>query len=560
MKRTPTDADLNTLDKLAETMIKLQQETGCDGIDFDWEHISEGVDSAVRAARLNGQYIVMKRLKDYFQVMNIDCEIGYTPRFNAYKAYGDHATGKEGYDMLHNANPKGLTLDEMPFDFVNLMTYDTPCHYLNWDGSCPSGNYFPFDLWVDFLESYQEVSSDPAVLAFLKKNTQIGFEPVNQMAGGVPPPNDVVDKVVAYVRENCYGGVFTWAINDGAENGEKGRASVAIHKLFASKPSGCSAEQTSEPTMKPTLNPTKVPTAGPTVVTQVPTGKPTEGTKVPTGKPTEGTKVPTAGPTETPASTQSPTLKPTSPATPTPTSKPTSACAWVYIPESPWMANDDWCAATCAATPNNPACQGTNTSPPQPCGYVCVGSEEVETTEAVTTEEAQTTEVVTETPATTEVVISTTEVSSTGEPECEWVHVTISPWSATDAYCEANCSAHPTLPVCQGVLVNPIQPCGCQHHVEAYILEHGDAFNSVEDTNVQTNPEVQSKGGFNIVILIIALSSLVVIGAVFYFCKSTKPDVVEWDEEDCKKPRTGSETFVESRGTITPRAFGEASE
>jgi len=167
-----------------------------------------------------------------------------------------------------------VTLDNIPFDYVNFMSYDTPCSSM-WD-NCPADESFPLDMWKYMLETYKNVSEDPQVREFLRANTQVGFEPDPQFGGGKHPSEQVVKDVLKYVKDNCYGGVFTWAINSDMGNGAKGQGSVQIHEWFSQieTPDSCS-KSIDSPTKKPTES-TGVPTSRPTSIqTQQPTLSPT---------------------------------------------------------------------------------------------------------------------------------------------------------------------------------------------------------------------------------------------------------------------------------------------
>ena len=227
---TPTtDAQINDLVACCKF---LHESVKCDGFDFDWEHLSEPKsDTALRKKRLNALYHIMKKLKDS-NLKNKDgnpIEIGYTSRFNAFKGFSDFASNAEAKDLLET--PGKVTVNNLPCDYINIMTIDTACTDLK-SINCKGAEHFPIEAWKEFLDSYSLVNGSPAALTKIKQNLFFKFEPDPQPAGGKHPPENIVDDVIDYVKKNDFGGIFSWALNDGARGGAKGREVVEIHKKF----------------------------------------------------------------------------------------------------------------------------------------------------------------------------------------------------------------------------------------------------------------------------------------------------------------------------------------
>ena len=240
------EKNINTF---VHNLITLQNNTNCDGFNFDWEHLSttysgcknptptqscpehpdtpylksgiNGIKASTpdRKNRLRGLYAIMYKLKTYFNTNSLKVEIGYTTRFNGYKAYGNMHSNTEATELL-NCN-ESITIDKMPCDYINIMSYDAPCESDSTNTAtflsplCEKDNKaFSLALWYDIMDSYKLVSSDSAVQNFLKKNTNIGFEPDPQAASGINPSNIVIQEVLQKIKKNKYGGILVWAIND----------------------------------------------------------------------------------------------------------------------------------------------------------------------------------------------------------------------------------------------------------------------------------------------------------------------------------------------------------
>jgi hypothetical protein len=232
---TPTTIDdINNLTKL---LIELQKQTQCSGFDFDWEHLSAKSETT-RKEKLKGLRLLMSNLKNYFKTNNISAEVCYTTRFNGYKSYGNAPSNEEAKDLLNYIGD--VTINTIPCDYINIMSYDQSCT-TDFNSKCSSSldKSFTFDVWKDIMDSYKNVSKDKdyTVETFLKANTNIGFEPNPQASGGMNSSKEVLEKTMDKIKNEQYGGILVWAINDTGVsddkcNPDKGSEAINILNYF----------------------------------------------------------------------------------------------------------------------------------------------------------------------------------------------------------------------------------------------------------------------------------------------------------------------------------------
>merc|ERR1711933_647407 len=128
LKRTIAD---DQVDSLVDMLVELLEKVGGDGIDFDWEHLSEykDIDNAVHAQQrlIVGKVIVA--LKDALVARGMaDKLITYTPRYNAFLQGGaynsnEFRTDGEGIDIVEYVVANSAHgVDAI--DFVHYMMYD----------------------------------------------------------------------------------------------------------------------------------------------------------------------------------------------------------------------------------------------------------------------------------------------------------------------------------------------------------------------------------------------------------------------------------------------------
>ncbi|WP_051261549.1 glycoside hydrolase family 18 protein [Desulfovibrio inopinatus] len=186
--------------------VKLLSLTG-DGIDFDWEHLSENSDIKDQQRHVLGKiFPVLRKALDENGLH--DKLIGYTTRLNAFwddstrpSSVIQFNTDGEGIDVVQALVDAGSSLDNT-VDWVNVMMYDAPPEDLGAQGAFSLANYA---MVLGFFRQY--VSQSKIVM---------GFEPGGQMAGGVWEGMDVDKQVIDYIKTNNYGGVMFWAINQPA--------------------------------------------------------------------------------------------------------------------------------------------------------------------------------------------------------------------------------------------------------------------------------------------------------------------------------------------------------
>lgn len=185
-----------------EQCVELLKVAG-DGIDFDWEHLSDNAEARSQQRKVLGKIFpaLRKALDDNGMS---DKLIGYTTRFNAFwndenrpSGVSEFPSDGEGLDIAEELAEQGSSLDEI-VDWVNIMLYDVPPKDLGSD----SHTLATYKMVMDFFEK-----SVP------KEKIVMGFEPGEQAAGGVWEGKAVDKEVLEYIKDNQYGGIMFWAVN-----------------------------------------------------------------------------------------------------------------------------------------------------------------------------------------------------------------------------------------------------------------------------------------------------------------------------------------------------------
>lgn len=212
-------------------LLKLQRGTLADGIDFDWEHLSQDpVLKQQQRETLAKTLHALRKAMDEHGMQNKT--IGYTTRFNAFwdKAHGnkpagyaDFASDGEGLTVEKTLKGMNSSLNDI-VDWVHIMQYDVEPQQLNCTDKCDLQTYITtfnaFEKYVD------------------KKKIVMGFEPGPQAAGGVWEGETVDKQVIDYVEQQNLGGVMFWAMNEAgtsSSTGITGKNSQNLAKYAASK-------------------------------------------------------------------------------------------------------------------------------------------------------------------------------------------------------------------------------------------------------------------------------------------------------------------------------------
>jgi len=181
-----------------------------DGIDFDWEHLSEHAEIRDQQRRVLGK--IFPALRQALDAGGLSGKrIGYTTRFNAFWNDANRPAGVaafisdgEGIDVVQAIADAGSTVGGC-LDWVNVMMYDVPPGDLGYPGG------FTLDAYTMVLGLFD--------LHVPKNLTVMGFEPGGQAAGGVWEGMAVDRQVIDYLEARGYGGVMFWAANQPASGG-----------------------------------------------------------------------------------------------------------------------------------------------------------------------------------------------------------------------------------------------------------------------------------------------------------------------------------------------------
>jgi glycosyl hydrolase family 18 (putative chitinase) len=199
LTKTVTDEQVTAF---VSQCVKLLKITG-DGIDFDWEHLSNNPDIESQQRRVLGK--IFPALRKALDVNGMsDKEIGYTTRFNAFwkpppSGVTAFPSDGEGVDVNDQLSNDGSSFKES-VNWVNIMMYDCP----------PSDLGAPDNKLT--LENYKQVLS--YFEKYMPKNLIVmGFEPGGQASGGNWEGMNVDKEVIDYIQQNSFGGVMFWAVN-----------------------------------------------------------------------------------------------------------------------------------------------------------------------------------------------------------------------------------------------------------------------------------------------------------------------------------------------------------
>ena len=208
LKRTISDDQIQLF---VTNCIDLLKITG-DGIDFDWEHLSENADIKEQQRHVLGKiFPVLRTAMDENGLS--DKLIGYTTRFNAFWGAGipvptnvtPFQSDGEGIDVNDALTNSGSSFADA-VDWANIMMYDVPPSSLG-----APDNKFILDNYIQVLNYFE---------TYVPKNKIVmGFEPGGQAAGGNWEGMDVDKQVIDYIKSNYYGGIMFWAINQPASAG-----------------------------------------------------------------------------------------------------------------------------------------------------------------------------------------------------------------------------------------------------------------------------------------------------------------------------------------------------
>ncbi|GGG07248.1 MULTISPECIES: glycosyl hydrolase family 18 protein [Cysteiniphilum] len=196
------------VDLLTDKIVTLLKTKG-DGVDFDWEHLSD--DSSLRDQQIEVLANTLLTLRQKLDAAGMqDKEIGYTTRFNAFwdndsrpQRYTAFNSDGEGLAIQKVLNSKGSSLDKT-VNWVNIMMYDVPPTDLD----SPATGFSP--------EAYENVLN--AFAKYITKSKIVmGFEPGGQAADGVWEGEKTDKGIIESIQQQGYGGVMFWAINQPAE-------------------------------------------------------------------------------------------------------------------------------------------------------------------------------------------------------------------------------------------------------------------------------------------------------------------------------------------------------
>lgn len=188
----------NQVDNFVNQCVELLKLSG-DGIDFDWEHLSQ--DASIRDEQLQTLANVLLKLRQALDQAGLsDKEIGYTTRFNAFwnntnqpENHSAFASDGEGLEIENYLNQQGSSLNDV-VDWVNIMMYDVPPSNLG------SPNGFTLENYKVVFNAFEKyIDKDKIVM---------GFEPGGQAAGGQWEGLEVDKDVIDYIQQNGYGGVM----------------------------------------------------------------------------------------------------------------------------------------------------------------------------------------------------------------------------------------------------------------------------------------------------------------------------------------------------------------
>ncbi|WP_407878140.1 glycosyl hydrolase family 18 protein, partial [Francisella sciaenopsi] len=205
LQQTISDSQIDTFVNQVVELLKI----GGDGVDFDWEHLSQLANGSVNPNKDQQLATLAKTLKTLREKLDAegmtDKQIGYTTRFNAFfessKAHGfanDFNSDGEGIAIEKWLEENGSSLDKV-VNWVNIMAYDVG------PNDMPNGQTWTTSVYEDVLSSFAKYVNPSLVV--------LGFEPGGQAAGGEWEGLTLDKEMIDYVSDNNYGGSMFWAIN-----------------------------------------------------------------------------------------------------------------------------------------------------------------------------------------------------------------------------------------------------------------------------------------------------------------------------------------------------------
>merc|ERR1712174_176904 len=185
-------------------LVELLEKVGGDGIDFDWEHLSEfkDIDNALHQQQRQIVGKVIVALKDALVARGMaDKLITYTPRYNAFLDGGNYNTNQFRTD--------GEGIDVVEYVVANS------AHDINAQEGFKNA---PEEY---FVEEHYDAVIESSLAYIPASKIVIGFESGPQaytgVSGGVPHEKNII----SYIMDRV-GGVMFWAANESAiaSNGE----------------------------------------------------------------------------------------------------------------------------------------------------------------------------------------------------------------------------------------------------------------------------------------------------------------------------------------------------
>jgi len=208
LKRTIADDQVDTL---VAMLVELLETVGGDGIDFDWEHLSEykDIDNALHAQQRQIVGKVIVALKDALVARGMaDKLITYTPRYNAFLEGGAYNTNEfrtdgEGIDIVEYVVANSAHgVDAI--DFVHYMMYDINAQ----EGFKNAPEEY-------FVEEHYDAVIQSSLDYIPASKIVIGFESGPQAYTGVSGGVEHEKNMISYIMDRV-GGVMFWAANEAA--------------------------------------------------------------------------------------------------------------------------------------------------------------------------------------------------------------------------------------------------------------------------------------------------------------------------------------------------------
>ncbi|KEI35514.1 chitin binding protein [Francisella sp. W12-1067] len=208
LQQTISDDQIDAFVNQVIELLKL----GGDGVDFDWEHLSQLADGSPNPNKEQQLATLAKTLKTLREKLDAegmsDKQIGYTTRFNAFfessKNHGfanNFNSDGEGIAIEKWLKDNGSSLDEV-VNWVNIMAYDVS------PNDMPNGKTWTKAVYEDMLNSFSKYVNPSLVV--------LGFEPGGQAASGEWEGLELDKQMIDYVAEKGFGGSMFWAINQPA--------------------------------------------------------------------------------------------------------------------------------------------------------------------------------------------------------------------------------------------------------------------------------------------------------------------------------------------------------